>query len=497
LIRIKRRKGEVGFMRSNFNAVQSNNLEVLTVDEIKRLLGAAMSILERTGVVYYDDEAIEIMKKAGCFVDGNRVRIPPKLVEKALQSVPNKVTLNNSRTGKAVMELTGNNAYFGPGSDTPFFIDPYTQERIPASKKTVEMATTVVDSLENIDFVMSLGIVQDVPQLIYDRLQFQAMVLNTSKPIVITANDLEGYSDIIEMCEIIAGGEEELRHHPFMTLYAEPISPLQHAEDAAQKLILAGKKQLPVVYTPCIMAGGTVPATLAGAMANGLAESLSGLVLNQQTNEGNPFIMGGVFTIMDMNTTIFAYGAPEFHLMMAALADVSNYLDLPMFGTAGCTDSKLVDEQAAIEDALSILMTAQAGANLNHDVGYIEHGNTAALENLVINNDLIGYARRIVQGIEVNDETLAVDIIDNVGPGGHFLGEEHTMKYFKSETYYPDLFKRDFYENWEKAGKKTLFDRANEKVLHILENHEPEHLPKDVEQKLQDIVDRAEGQLDN
>jgi len=323
-------------MKSNYRAKGTQNLEVLSHDQIKRILGAAKEVLERTGVVYYEDEAIETMKKAGCFVDGNRVRIPASLVEKALRTVPSKVTLSNSRTGKRAMELTGNNAYFGTGSDTPFFIDPYTQDRIPASKKTVSMATKTIDALENMDFVMSLGIVQDVPQLVYDRHQFQAMVNNTSKPIVITANDVEGYADIIKMCEIVAGGEEELKRHPFMTLYAEPISPLQHAEDAAQKLMLAGKKQLPVVYTPCIMAGGTVPATLAGAMTNGLAESLSGLVLNQQTNEGSPFIMGGVFTIMDMNTTIFSYGAPEFDLMMAALADISNYLDIPIFGSAGC-----------------------------------------------------------------------------------------------------------------------------------------------------------------
>jgi trimethylamine--corrinoid protein Co-methyltransferase len=484
-------------MRSSYQVTESTNFQVLSDEQIKRLLGASKEILERTGVVYYDDEAIEIMKKAGCFVDGNRVRIPAKLVERALRSVPSKVTLSNSRTGEREMELTGNNAYFGTGSDTPFFIDPYTQERISASKDTVSMAAKVIDALNNMDFVMSLGIVQDVPQLVYDRHQFQAMVLNTSKPIVITANDVEGYADIIEMCEIIAGGEEELRNHPFMTLYAEPISPLQHAEDAAQKLILAGKKQLPVVYTPCIMAGGTVPATLAGAMANGLAESLSGLVLNQLTNEGNPFIMGGVFTIMDMNTTIFSYGAPEFDLMQAALADVSNYLDLPMFGTAGCTDSKIVDEQAAIEDAMSILMTAQSGANLNHDVGYIEHGNASALENLVISDDLIGFARRIVKGIEVNDDTLAVDVIDKVGPGGHFLGEEHTMKYFKKETWYPDLFKRTFYDNWEKEGEKTLFDRSNEKVKEILENYEPDPLPKSIQKKLQDIIDRAERKVTN
>ncbi len=482
-------------MKSSYQVNAGTVLEVLSQDQIKKILEASMEILESTGVVYHDEEAIEIMKNAGCFVEDNRVRIPARLVDQAISTAPSKVTLSNSRTRERVMELTGNNAYFGTGSDTPKFIDPYTGDRVTASKETVAMATKTIDALENMDFVMSLGIVQDVPQPVYDRHQFQAMVLNTSKPIVITANDVAGYADIIEMCEAVVGGEEELRNNPFMTLYAEPISPLQHAEDAAQKLVLAGKKSLPVVYTPCIMAGGTVPATLAGAMATGLAESLSGLVLNQQTNAGNPFIMGGVFTIMDMNTTIFSYGAPEFDLMQAALADVSNYLDIPMFGTCGCSDSKIVDEQAAIEDALSILITAQSGANLNHDVGYIEHGNAASLENLVISDELIGYARRIVRGIEVNDDTLATDVIDRVGPGGHFLGDEHTMKYFKSETWYPELFQRVFYDNWEMNGEKTLFDRANEKVKDILENYQPEPLPDDVVKRLDEIVERAENKM--
>jgi len=482
-------------MRSGYKTNDSCTFQVLSDEQCRRLFAAAIEVLERTGVVYYDKESIEIMKKAGCFVEESRVRIPGKLVERALSSAPRKVTLSNSRTGQRVMEMEGNNAYYGTGSDTPFFIDPYTQNRIPASRETVAMATKVIDALENLNFVMSLGIVQDVPQLVYDRYQFEAMVLNTSKPIVITAIDIAGYADIIEMCEIIAGGAAELRRNPFMTLYAEPISPLIHSEEAAQKLVLAGKKSLPVVYTPCIMAGSTVPVTLAGAMANGLAESLSGLVLNQLTNEGNPFIMGGVFTIMDQNTTIFSYGAPEFDLMMAALGDMSNYLDIPMFGTAGCSDSKLVDAQAAIENAISIVLSAQSGANLIHDVGYIEHGNTASLESLVMCNDLIGYARMMTKGIDVSEESLALDVIDNVGPGGNFLMEDHTLKHFKTETWYPELFKRMIYENWVKDGKKTLTDRANEKVKDILENYTPEPLPKDVQMKIKSIIERAESRI--
>jgi trimethylamine--corrinoid protein Co-methyltransferase len=205
--------------------------------------------------------------------------------------------------------------------------------------------------------------------------------------------------------------------------------------------------------------------------------------------------MGGVFTIMDMATTIFSYGAPEFDLMMAALADMALYLGIPLFGTAGCTDSKLTDEQTAIEYAMSIMMSTQSGANLTHDVGYIEHGNTASLDALVVANDLIGYAKRFVKGIEVNDETLALDVIDKVGPGGNFLTEKHTLKHFKTETWYPPLFTRTVYENWVAEGKKTLTQRAHEKVLDILEHYEPEPLSKDVQQKLRAIVERAEAKI--
>lgn len=482
-------------IKGNYRVQEGNFLEVLTPDQCRRLIGAAMEILERTGVTYLDDEALERMKKAGCYLDGNRVRIPFRLVERALSSVPRKVSLSNSRTGKRVMEMEGGNAYFGTGSDTPNFIDPYSGERIRTSRRTVGMAARVIDALPNMDFVMSLGIVQDVHQLVYDRYQFEAMVLNSSKPIVITAMDEPGYSDIIRMCEYIAGGEEELRKNPFMTLYAEPISPLQHPGDSSRKLMLAAKKGLPVVYTPCIMAGGTVPSTLAGAMANGLAESLSGLVLNQVTGEGSPFIMGGVFTIMDMRTTIFSYGAPEFDLMMAALADVSDFLDIPMFGTCGCTDAKVVDEQALIEGAISILMTAQSGANLNHDVGYIEHGNTASLEYLVLCDDLAGSARKISAGIEVNEETLALDLIDRSGPGADYSGLEETMKRLGQENWQPRYFLRESYEDWVAGGRKSLFERANARVIDILDHYEPDPLPGDAQQKMKEIIAAAESKL--
>lgn len=481
--------------RSNYKANGSTIFNVLSPSQCGEVYLAAQEVLERTGVTYYDDEALEILKKAGCFVEGNRVRIPSHLVDRALNSVPHRVTLCNSRTGSRDVLLEGTNAYFGTGSDTPFTIDPFTGERKRSTVESVGWACKVIDALPNLDFVMSLGIVQNVPLLISDRYQFEVQVLNTGKPIVTTAHDIYGFADIIEMCEIIAGGAEELRKNPFMTLYAEPISPLQHAWEAASKLILAAKKALPVVYTPCVMAGGTVPSTMAGVLVQGIAESLSGLVLNQCTREGAPFIMGGVFTVMDMSTTIFSYGSPEFDLLMAALADMAHHLRLPMFGTAGCTDSCIPDEQAGIEGALSITMTALSGPNLNHDVGYVEYGSTASLELLTMADDMIGMARRLVKGIKFDDERLAIDLIDQVGPGGSFKDKDHTAKFHNREHWTPSLINRQGYDAWKAAGAKSFSEAANEKVKDIIMNYQPEPLPEEIKKKIKAVVERANTNL--
>ncbi len=483
-------------MKSNIKST-SMSLEVLSKDQCEKVLNASLEILERTGVEVFDDKALEILAEAGCWIKGNRVRIPPAKVEKALRTAPSRVTMCNSRTGERVMHLESHNAYFGTGSDTPYYIDPYTQEKKKTTKESVSNSCKIIDALPNLDFVMSAGIVQDVDQKIHDRHQFEAQIKNTSKPIITTATNADGFRDIIEMCEYVVGGEEELKRNPIMGLYIEPSSPLQHSKEAVSKLIVTAQKEVPAVYTPCIMAGATGPVTLAGTLATGIAESLSGLVIHQHVNEGAPFIKGGVYTIMDMNSTIFSYGAPEFDLLQSALADMCHYLKLPMFGTCGCSDSKLPDEQAGIESAFSILATQLSGSNLNHDVGYIEYGMTTSWDSLVMCDDIIGMVRRAAEGVIVNDESLGMDVFDEVGPSGHFLTTEHTKKWFKKEFYdtregISSLMDRRRYDNWANDGKKTLFERANEKVKDILENYEPEPLPKDAQEKIKEIVKRSE-----
>jgi trimethylamine---corrinoid protein Co-methyltransferase len=480
--------------RTNFKANQTSLLNILSDAQCQELVYAAEEAMWRTGTEFHDKESLEILRKAGCWVDGIRVRIPANITEQCLRTCQKHIVLCNSRTGARELFVEGNNSYFGSGPCTPFTRHPYTGERHRATRQSVAWATKVLDALPNIDYAMSLGIVQDVPLLLSDRHEFEQQILNTDKPIITVCNDVWGQDDVIKMSEIIAGGEEELRRNPFICLYAEPISPGVHCKEAAQKLVLGAKKGLPTIYTPCIMAGGTAPATMAGGMVQGLCESLSGMVLSQCTREGAPFIMGGVYTVLDMATTIFSYGAPELHLLLAGLADVAHYLNIPMFGTAGCTDSCIIDEQAGIEAALSVAMTNMSGANLNHDTGYAEYGTTSNLDLVVIADEVMGMARRLTSGIRVDQKTLALDVIESVGPGGSFKDEEHTAEYLE-QNYSPTLVNRAARSIWEKAGGKTLTQVANEKVHDIIENHEPIPLPKDLAAKIRDIVEHAVGHM--
>ncbi|GAH32243.1 unnamed protein product, partial [marine sediment metagenome] len=210
----------------------------------------------------------------------------------------------------------------------------------------------------------------------------------------------------------------------------------------------------PIIHTPCIQSGASAPVTLAGALVSANAENLSSLVIAQLKREGVPFLMGGVLTIMDMRDAMMPYGAPELSLALSGFMDIAHYYGVPTWGTAGCSDSKLPDEQAAVEATFSCLFSMLSGANLVHDVGYLESGKTGALETIVMADEIIGYIKRIARGIEVNEETLAVDVIKEIGPGGNFLVHPHTLRNFRKELWEPDLSDRQTLSKWVEDGKK-------------------------------------------
>jgi trimethylamine--corrinoid protein Co-methyltransferase len=318
------------------------------------------------------------------------------------------------------------------------------------------------------------------------------MMQGTSKPFVITAVDRAGLADQYRMaCEVL-GGPQEFAQAPLFVVYVEPSSPLSNSIEAVEKILYAAEMGIPAIYTPCTMCGATAPVTLAGGMVQCLAECLVGVVLAQLKRKGAAVIIGGVGSAIDMSTSILSYGAPEMVLLSAAMTDVAKWLRLPMFSTAGCSDAKLLDQQAAIEATMSVTVAALSGANLIHDVGYLESGLLGSYDMLVMSDEVIGMAKRILEGIKVTPETLAVDVIEQVGPGGHYLTQEHTRQHFRTELWFPTLMDRQMRRNWESGGKKGLAERVRAKVLHILEHHEPLPIPAETEARLKEIVAQAD-----
>ena len=356
-------------------------------------------------------------------------------------------------SGGLTVQLERNNVFFGPGSDCLYILDHRTGERRRGTLDDVVAASRVCDALPNIDFLMSFCIADDLDQETADRHQMRAMLMNSAKPILFVTTEFEGCVDVVKMAEIVAGGEEELRRNPLCACYMNVTGPLRHNAEALQKLLFLAGKGLPTTYAPVVLRGASGPVTASGAIALANAGELAGLVLAQLKREGAPVILtGGVNDMLDMRAMADVYAAPENRVMLVELA---HYYGLPIFGLAGASDAKLPDEQAAAEAAFSLLLEALAGAQMIHDVGYLEGGKCNSLEQLVICDELINYVRRFMQGLEISDETLALDVIDEVGPHGDFLSTRHTYDHFK-EDWYPALFDRSDFESWVVAGNKML-----------------------------------------
>ena len=472
-------------LQSNYTSMDTPHFRKLSDDQVERLHHASLEILERTGVRLFDPDALELLKKKGIQVeDGNLVHIPPGLVEWALSIAPKRTVLCD-RHGNRVMPLERNNVFYGPGSDCPNVIDVRTGERRRGTLQDIVDATIVCDALPNIDFLMSFCIASDLPQETSDRHQMRAMLMNSTKPILFVTTEFEGCVDVVKMAEAVTGGAEELRRNPICACYINVTHPMRHNQEALQKLLFLSEKGIPTTYTPVVLRGATGPVTAAGAMALANAGELAGLVLAQLNREGAPIILtGGVNDMMDMRTTVDAYADPTNRVMLVELAHRYN---LPIFGLTGCSDSKIPDEQAAAEAAFSIMLETLAGAQMAHDVGYLEGGMCNSIEQVVICDELISYTKQFMRGLEINDETLALDLIHEIGPDGNYLSSEHTLEHYK-EDWYPKLFDRRNYDDWKARGGKTLRQRAQEKALKILETHKPEPLPAEVQKQLDEIA---------
>jgi trimethylamine--corrinoid protein Co-methyltransferase len=474
----------------NSTAFIAPQFTVLSDSQLQDLHLAALEVLRRTGVRFHHQGALELLKGAGAFVsDGNLVKFPAALVEEALASAPGRIILCD-RDGEAAVWLEGTKVWFGTGSDCLNYLDPETGEHHKFTQADIVNGYRLCDALPNIHFVMSIGIPADVdPDMAYD-VQMALMLEHTTKPIVFVTDDRASCQRAIDMAAAVAGGFEVLVEQQHILLYSEPSSPLQQSETAVDKLLLMAESRLPIVHSPAPLMGGTGPITMASGLAMALAEIQSSLVVHQLTNPGAPFVVGCGLHHMDMKAAQICYGSPEFQLTKAAIAQLGRWYGIPTWGYAGCTDAKVLDEQAAAEAMLSVMMAKFSGANLIHDVGYVESGLTTSYEMIVLTDELVALTDHLMKGIEITDETLMLEEIHTVGPGGHFMDTEQTLNRFR-DFWYPDLLDRGRREQWLEAGSTTLGQRLTARVKEIIQEHRPKELEPGKRRAIQEIVTQA------
>ena len=477
--------------------VQGGQLRILSDDQIEQIHLSALSILWRTGVEVREDQAFDILKKAGCPTNGKTVRIPSHLVEEAIRLAP-KTFMLYGRDPNFKVTLEGRRVYYEPMIGRLNILDLETGVRRRTTLDDVRKLIRVADALEHYTLLHSGAImphIEGVADEVAHVHGYFTSVKNSSKIIKGVVRGKQKARDCIRMASVIAGGEEALKRQPNIFTTCNVISPLEYMVEQTEGLIEYAKMGLPVDIASEPQCGATSPVTLAGTIAQQTAEILGMNVIAQLINPGTPVLMGTVAAAMDLHNGTIALGGVEAALINVAHAQMAQFYRIPSRGTGSNTESKIFDMQAGYEKTITLLLPALAGVNMIFYPGTMDHALTVSLESLVMDHEICDMIARILNGIAVTDETLALDLIGKVGPGGHFLNQKHTMKYLKQEHFLPKLSDRDSYEVWAEKGKRSIHERARDRVKKILAEHEPMPLDPTVEKELLAIVKEVEERM--
>lgn len=462
---------------------------VLSQQDIEKIYNATLACLERTGVDVLNADACALFAKAGARVDGNRVRLPPRLIQQTIDTCPAGFTLWG-RDERVRLEVVPGQVHFGPGLTTSYFIDPYTGERRRSRLRDVATAARLIDALENIEYLMGLALPEDVAPERASVFEFAEMVINSGKPLMAWGQSLENMQEIYQIAAIVAGSKSALRQKPLFALFAVGLGPLVMPDAIIANVLWAAEHDIPVVYHGPGSPGVSAPITGAGALVVELAGCLAGLAVIQLKKPGAPVCIGSVPAPMDPHSGRPLYGSPELSLYSAALSEIATYLGLPFMGTAGASEAKTVDLQAAIESTVQIVFSLLSRTTIPHDAGFLDCADIGSLEMLVMNDEIISMARRLMRGLEVNDETLMLDVIDRIGPGGNFLSAKETARNLRNEIWLPRLMDRHPWNRWMENHSPTMIDRVRMRVREILETHTPLPLSDKILQKINAILER-------
>jgi len=469
-------------------------ISFLSKDELEAIHNASLEVLENTGIKVMSKKALDILKEAGAKVDYEKklATIPRYVVEEALKRAP-KTIKYCARNPKYDFVLNKQETHFCAHGGPPFIRDWKTGERRYSTSEDIARCTVIADYLDHVHIIWPLGAGMDVPAPMRYIVDMYTVLKNTGKHFEGDSTSAKEAQYQIEIAAAIVGGKEELRERPIFSMIICIISPLRYDKGMTEASIELAKAGIPVVLYPMPMAGLAGPATLAGTIVVNNAEVLGGLVILEFASPGAPVVYAAGIGTVDFKTGAKIH-SPESGLMHLALNQLAHYYDLPSEVGASSSTSKLLDAQAGYEKAVSLIANILTVPDIILDLGGLEGGRITSPEALIIDNEIIDYALRFTQGLEVNDATLAVDVIHKVGPGGTYLGEKHTVEHFR-ERWMSRLSDVSSFETWEKKGSKSMDEVAKEKIKEILATHKPEPIPEDVEREISQILKRAEADL--
>jgi len=456
--------------------------------EIEEIHSSSLMVLEKVGVDVRNENVLRLLKENGCEVKSRRVKISEELVKKSLEKTPSGIELY-SRDGDRRLLISGDNVVYNPGSAAIYFLDHETGEIRRGTSKDLERLVRLADALEHIGAQSTAIVPSDVPEVVADLYRLYIVLRNSDKPIITGAFSKRGLFDMAEMLNATVGGQEELRRRPRAIFDCCPTSPLIWGDVTAQNLLDCADRGIPAEIISAPLMGATGPVTLAGLLVQANAEVLSGIVITQLRRSGAPVIYGVSPALLDMKYCTDRVGGIEVILTACTGAEIGKYYGLPTHSYLGLSDSKAVDGQSCFESALGIIMAALTGVNVVSGPGMLGGENCQSLEKLIIDDELCAMAYRLKEGIHVDEEALALDVIEKVGPGGHYLGEKHTMKHFRRERYIPsDVVCRLSIDAWKKGGSKDIVVRARERVEELLRAHQPKPMSKEKAETLEGVL---------
>ena len=469
---------------------------ILSHDEIQRIHQATVQVLSEVGVRVYHDEVLERLADFGAGVDkdGQSVKIDEGLLTDALEQAGKSYILYG-RDGTCTAPI-GQGDFVTMSSPGQYsWVDPIQKTRRPPTGEDTRKAILVGDALEHIDIVGAMTQPVDIPTPIRDIWLTAELVKGTKKPTRCWITNGQTARYILEIYEVVAGGESELRARPQIEAFIEPISPLQMPKHGMEILLEFTRLGLPISCGPMVQAGATGPVTLAGTLVQENAETLATIVITQVLRPGTSVMYGGIPHVMDMRTTSISFGSPEQGLMAVAMVQIAKSYGLPVYINTGLTDSNLVDAQSGLEKGMTLLVGALAGGDLIAHLGISGADQGASLPQLVVDNEMVAYAKRILRGLDVEDATLAVDVIKEVSHSEQYLAHPHTVSHFRKEFWIPTMWNRSPWELWLQEGGKSTAERATEKVQEILETHEPEPMDEALAREIDSIVEAAKRYL--